>query len=278
MTSVESTLLPPPPRLGIMARAAWRFRNFIVSSIVVEFRQRFARSRIGAAWLILQPLAQSAIFALVLSEVLGARVGDIRGEYSYAIYLLAGMLAWSLFLELFTRSLTIFIDNAGLLKKIAFPWICLPVIVAGSALVSNLTLLLATLLIYLAVGHQISATYLMLVVLIPLTAAFGLSLGLIFGVINTFARDTAQVMAVVTQLLFWATPIVYPRTVIPAAFADVLSLNPIYPLVAAYQDVIAYNRMPQWGGLLVVVATTLALSAFAFALVRRAQRDMVDAL
>lgn len=279
MTSVESSSLPPPlPRLSEMASSAWRFRNFIVSSIVVEFRQRLARSRIGAGWLILQPLAHSAMFALVLSEVLGARVGDIGGSYSYAIYLLAGMLGWSLFVEIFTRSLTVFIDNAALLKKIAFPWICLPLIVAGSALVSNMMLLVATVVILLAVGHQLSATIVLLLVLIPLTVAFALSLGLVLGVINTFVRDTAQVMGVVIQLLFWATPIVYPRSVVPARFIDILSVNPMYPIVSAYQDVIAYNRMPPWNGLLVVAALTAVLSAFSVVLVRRAQRDMVDAL
>jgi len=69
--------------------------------------------------MIIHPLAQAAIFALVLAEVMGARMPGAAagGRFAYAMYLLSGMLAWSLFSEIVTRCLTVFIDNGNLLKK-----------------------------------------------------------------------------------------------------------------------------------------------------------------
>jgi lipopolysaccharide transport system permease protein len=101
--------------------AIWGYRHFIVSSIKNDLRSRFARSKLGALWMVLQPLAQVAIYALVLSRIMAAKLPGIDNRYAYVIYLMAGMIAWSLFAEVVTRSLTIFVDSGNLMKKMAFP-------------------------------------------------------------------------------------------------------------------------------------------------------------
>ena len=117
---------------------AWRYRHFIGSSIRAEIRARFGRSRLGGIWMIIHPLAQAAILALVLAEIMSAKLpGMANARFGYALYLLSGMLGWSLFSELVTRCLTLFIDNGNLLKKMQFPRICLPLIAAGSAVLNN---------------------------------------------------------------------------------------------------------------------------------------------
>ena len=118
--------------------SAWRYRFFIISSIKNELFTRFVRSGLGGLWMILNPLAQVLIFAFVLSSVLAAKLPGISNQYAYAIYLMAGTLGWSLFTEIVSRCLTMFIDNGNILKKLAFPRIALPHIVTGSALVNNI--------------------------------------------------------------------------------------------------------------------------------------------
>ncbi|MEY4504149.1 MAG: hypothetical protein RL154_442, partial [Pseudomonadota bacterium] len=118
-------------------KAIWAYRYFILSSIRTEFRSRFTRSKLGGVWMILNPLAQVAIYALVLSAVLSAKLPGITSQYAYAIYLMAGTLGWSLFAEILGRSLNIFVDNGNLIKKMSFPKIALPMITAGSALANN---------------------------------------------------------------------------------------------------------------------------------------------
>jgi lipopolysaccharide transport system permease protein len=259
-------------------RALRRYRYFVVSSVRNELRARVARSQLGAAWMVLQPLAQVAIFTLVLSEVLAAKLPGMTGTHGYAIYLMAGMLVWSLFLEITSRCLTMFVDNASLLKKIVFPRICLPFIVVGSALVNSLLLFLAMGLIFALMGHAPGWEWLWLAPILAVTVAFALGLGLLLGVLNVFVRDVGQVMGIVLQLWFWLTPVVYVASVVPEAFRRVLVFNPLFPLVQASQQVVLYQRAPDVAGLAWVALLSVLLLAAALLVFRRASPDMVDVL
>lgn len=261
-----------------MFRAVWRYRQFIASSIRNDLRSRFARSKLGAAWMILQPLAQVAIYALVLSRVLAAKLPGIHSRYAYVIYLMAGMVAWALFNEVVMRSMTMFLDSANLMKKIVFPRACLPLITAGSALVNNVLLLVVSLVVFVLVGHPLGAQMWWLPVLVMVNLLFALGLGLILGVLNVFLRDVAQVMNVVLQLLFWMTPIVYMPSIIPPRLLDLLQFNPLYHLVADFQSVVLFNRPPGLDGLAVTLGLSILMLGFALFLFRRAAPEMVDVL
>jgi lipopolysaccharide transport system permease protein len=261
-----------------LLHALWRYRHFIVSAIWNDLRTRFTRSRLGAIWLILQPLAQSAIYALILSRVLAARLPGVSNHYAYVIYLLAGMLSWSLFAEVVMRCLTIFVDNANLMKKIVFPRMCLPLVVSGSALVNNLFLLVATLVIYVLIGHEPTLAWLWLPVLIAITLAFALGLGLVLGVLNVFIRDVGQVMVVVLQLWFWLTPVVYMVNVLPGRASALMHLNPMFQMVTAFQRTLLWGEQPSIKGLAGVATLSVVLLGMALVLFRRSSPDMVDVL
>lgn len=261
-----------------LLRAVWRYRHFILSSVKNDLKARFARSRLGAAWMVLQPLAQVAIYSVVLSRVMGAKLPGTTNQYAYSIYLMAGMLAWSLFIEVVSRSLTLFVDNGNLMKKIYFPRATLPFIAVGSALVSNLLLFVATIFIFTVVGHPPTWALLWLPLLMAINVAFSLGLGLLLGVINVFVRDVGQVMAVVLQLWFWVTPIVYMPSILPAGFGRVIAANPLYYVVSAFQDVLLYGRTPNLIPLIWTGLGSLVLLALAFLMFRRAAPEMVDVL
>lgn len=263
--------------MSALVNAAWKYRGFVVSSIRGEFKSRLARSKIGTAWLVLQPLAQVLIFATILSSVLAARLQGVDSKYGYAAYLLAGLLCWTFFAEIVQRCLTVFIDQASLLKKIRFPRITLPLVVVGSALVTNLVLLVATLGILPFLGFHPSVYWLWLPVLLLVTAAFATGLGLLLGTLNVFARDIGQVMVVVLQLWFWLTPVVYPVSIVPERFKAVLAFNPMAILVDAYGRVLVYETAPS-ASLWIPAAIGGALLLFSLHTFRRASPEMVDAL
>ncbi len=258
--------------------AIWSYRHFIVSSIKNDLRSRFARSKLGGLWMILQPLAQVAIYALVLSRIMAAKLPGINNRYAYVIYLMAGMIAWSLFAEVVTRSLTLFVDNGNLMKKMAFPRVCLPIIVGGSSLVNNLLLLVTAIGVFLLIGHPLSLAMLWLPLLIVINLAFAIGLGLILGILNVFVRDVAQVMTVVLQLLFWLTPIVYMPSIIPDRLRSILEFNPMMHMAVAFQDVILYGRPPPIQGLAIIALAAIVLLLFSLILFRRAAPEMVDVL
>lgn len=267
-----------PQRLKGMLASAWRYRGFIASSIVVEFRARFARSRFGALWMIVQPLVQVAIFSLVLADLLSARLPGMGGRYAYVIYLMAGMLCWALFADVVSRCLTIFIENGNLIKKISFPRVSLPLIVSGVALINNAVLFLAIFIALVVLGHHAFAGYVWLPALIVLNLAFATGIGIVCGVLNVFARDTGQVVPVLLQVLYWFTPIVYTANVLPDAFRGWLRFNPLHPLVSAYQDVILFGRAPDWPALVPVAILATALLLLALFMFRRASAEMPDVL
>lgn len=258
---------------------AWRYRFFILSSIQSEFRSRFIRSRLGGLWMIIHPLAQAAIFALVLAEVMAAKLpGMANDKFAYAMYLMSGMLAWSLFSEVIGRCLTLFIDYGNLLKKIAFPRISLPLIVVGSALFNNLLLFLAIIVVFGLLGHVPGAQIVWVPLLMLITLALTLGIGLILGVLNVFIRDVGQVVPVVLQLGFWFTPIVYTPNIVPKALHPILHMNPMTTVVQSYQNAMFFNTTPDLVGLGWLVLVTLVLLGGALIMFRRAGAEMVDVL
>ncbi|MDG2516979.1 ABC transporter permease [Lysobacter soli] len=261
-----------------MLLAAWRYRFFILSSIRNDLRSRFIRSKLGGLWMVIHPLAQVLIFATILSEVLAAKLPGIDNKYAYALYLMAGMLCWTLFTETITRCLSLFIDSGNLMKKMAFPRICLPLIAAGTMLVTNVLLLAAILLVFAVLGHFPGHYIVWLPLLILMTLAFSIGLGLILGVMNVFMRDIGQVVPVVLQALFWMTPIVYVTNIMPQKLQFWFKLNPLYPLVASYQNVLVFGTPPLWRELLWLSVAILALLVASLVVFRRASPEIVDAL
>lgn len=263
--------------LGLL-RGAWNYRHFILSSIQAEFKLRFARSRFGGLWMIVHPLAQVLIFSFILSGLMAARLPGITSRYSYVIYLMAGTLAWSLFADIVQRCLTLFIENANLLKKAVFPRICLPLIATGSAVTANLILLAVMTVVFALLGHVPGQSLVALPGLILLTIGLGLGVGLTMGILNVFMRDVGQVVPIVLQLVYWLTPIIYLPDIVPEEYRGWLVFNPLYHLVSGYQQVLLYGRLPAWSSMAPVVALTAALLLLALYLFRRSNTEMVDVL
>jgi lipopolysaccharide transport system permease protein len=262
-----------------MFRSLWQYRHFVLSSIRNELISRFARSKLGGLWMIINPLSQVAIYALILSNVLAAKLPGVSNQYAYAIYLMAGLLAWTLLSEIIGRCLNLFIEQGNLMKKMSFPRVTLPAIVVGSNLLNNILLFIAMLGIFAMLGHQFNVAMFWLIPLTLIVAVFALGIGLILGVMNVFLRDIGQLIPIIMQMLFWLTPIVYPVSIIPESYQHLLNLNPMYPITHAYQQILVYGAAPTLdGGLATTAIIALVLILLSLFLFRRASAEMVDVL
>jgi len=259
-------------------RAVLNYRYFILSSIKNDLYTRFVRSKLGGLWMVINPLTQVLIFALILSEILSAKLPGVNNKYAYALYLMAGTLCWTLFAETISKCLVLFIDNGNLMKKMAFPRICLPLIAAGTALVNNLLLAVAIFCVFAALGHYPRTEALWLPILIGLTMFLGMGIGLILGVFNVFMRDVGQVVPVILQALYWFTPVVYMMSILPLEVQHWFKMNPLYPLVTSFQNVLVFGKPPVWGALAGVTLASFALMGVALVVFRKASPEMVDAL
>ena len=264
--------------LPALLRAVWSYRGFILGSVQREFQARYRSSLLGALWAILNPLAMIAVYTLVFSQLMQARLPEVRGEYAYSIYLCAGVFAWGLFAEITGRAQTMFLDNANLLKKLSFPRICLPLVVTLNALTNFAIIFILFLLFLLFSGQFPGLVVLAALPLLLLQTAFALALGLILGVLNVFFRDVGQLFGILLQFWFWLTPIVYPASIIPEAVRPLLALNPLIPLIQAWQGVFVQGVWPVWSSLLPLFGLSLLLAILGLRLFRQRAGDLVDEL
>lgn len=261
-----------------LLKSAWEYRYFILSSVRNDLINQFARSKLGGLWTIINPLAMVAIYAFVLSAIVSAKLPGIDSQYAYAIYLTAGFLGWTLFNDMISRCLNLFVQNGNLMKKMVFPKVALPLITTGTAVINNLLLFLAIVIIFTFLGQMPSLHLLWLPFITLILVLFTLGIGLIAAVINVFVRDLSQLVPIVLQFLFWLTPIVYPISIIPEEYQSVVKSNPMYSLISAYHDVLVFQQTPNLGSLLIIGAVGTALLLIGLIMVRRASAEMVDAL
>lgn len=267
-----------PTKLGGRLKALWEYRGFVLGMVSRDFHGRYLGSVLGAAWAIVNPLTQIVIYTLIFSQVVGARLPSIHDTLAYSLYLCAGLLTWSYFVEVLQRGQSIFLEQANMLKKVNFPRITLPVYTFLSASVNFAIVWGLFLAFLLASGRWPGWALLAMVPLLLIQQGLAVGLGLILGVINVFFRDVAQAVGIALQFWFWLTPIVYPIATVPEGARLLIVWNPLYPLVASYQRIVVEQQWPQWGSLWPVLVITLGTAAAAEAVFRRLAPAMVDEL
>ena len=261
-----------------MLRSLWAYRGFMRSSVLRDFHARYRNSLLGATWAILNPLALIAVYTLIFSQVMRAKLPGIEGIFGYSIYLCAGLLSWGYFAELTTRGQNMFLENANLLKKIRFPRLCLPVIALATATV-NFAIVFGLFCLFLLLSGTFPGWPIVAVVpVLAIVVTLALGLGMTLGVLNVFFRDVGQAFGILLQFWFWLTPIVYPASILPASVRPWLVLNPLASIMAALQGILAARQWPDWASLWPSALLSVALCALGLYLYRKHAADMVDEL
>lgn len=261
-----------------MMRGLWRYRGFVLNSVKRDFQLRYTGSVLGVAWNVINPLVMIVVYTIIFAEVMRSRLPGIEDHYAYGVYLCAGVLTWTLFVEIVSRSTGMFIDNANLLKKSNFPRVCLPSIVTLSALL-NFAVVFGIFLLFLVVtGRFPEWTALAAIPLLLLEIVFAVGVGILVGTLNVFFRDIGQAVGVLLQFWFWLTPIVYPASVLPDQFRFLLALNPIAPLMAAYQGIFVEHTPPNWTSLNGTLVAAFVLVILGYLTFRKHAPELVDEL
>lgn len=237
---------------------------------------RYAGSVLGGLWTFIQPLTNMLVFILVFSQLMRARLPEISGSFSYSVYLVAGILGWIAFASTLTRTTTAFIDKAHLIKKIRLALWGLPLSIVLSDSIVFLISMGFFLSFLLLIEHPISLHYLWIPLIFVLQQSFAYALGMVLAILGVFLRDIRELVTVVLQLWFWLTPIVYVFSIIPDFLQPWLRLNPLFPVIDAYHQVVLFNANPQPLGLILLAAATALLFALGRWLFGRLERDIRD--
>ncbi len=261
-----------------MIKALWAYRGFILGSVKREFQSKYRNSLLGAAWNIINPLAMIVVYTVIFAQVMRAKLPGVDSIFAYSIYLCAGSLTWGMFAEMVGRSQNMFLDNANLLKKISFPRITLPIILVANAGL-NFAIVFGLFLAFLVVsGNFPGWVAVSIVPILLLQIAFAIGLGMVLGVLNVFFRDVGQFFGIFLTFWFWLTPIVYPPNILPERIKPLMALNPMAPVMAAYQGILVNQQWPQWTSLWPTVLLAAALCLLGLYLFKKNVGEMVDEL
>jgi lipopolysaccharide transport system permease protein len=259
-------------------QSLWAFRGFVIGSVRRDYQLRYRGTMLGVAWTLLQPLAMILIYTVVFSQLMKPKLSGTVGDFAYSIHLCAGVITWGLFADIIQRSQSVFLDNANLLKKLSFPRLTLPVIVVATALL-NFSIVFGLFLCFLLVtGNLPGFSLIAMLPLLTVQIALAVGLGVSLGVLNVFFRDAGQISGLMLQFWFWATPIVYPASILPAWLMPWMNLNPMYHLAQGYQGIFVANALPDWRGLMVVSLLAAVMLTCAVSLFQRHAGEMVDEL
>lgn len=262
-----------------MVRALWAYRGFILGSVKREFQARYLGSLFGASWMIISPIAMIFVYTVVFSHIMRARLPGVGDTLGYGVFLCAGIFTWGYFIEVLNRCLTIFIEQANLLKKSPFPRISLPLTVLLSSTV-NFGIVICLFMLFLGLtGRFPGPALLAMVPLLLIQQALAVGLGVLLGTLNVFFRDVGHLMGIVIQFWFWLTPIVYPPTILPERFRGLIETwNPMARLMAGYQNIVLTGRWPDWNDYVVHVALAIVSLIFGYMAFSRLSGEMVDEL
>jgi lipopolysaccharide transport system permease protein len=261
-----------------MTKALWRYRGFVIGTVVREFQLRYRGSALGFLWNLIQPLGTVFIFTVVFAQIMQARLPGVNDVYGYGVFLCSGMFVWGMFGEIVQRGLNMFIDFGNMLKKSSFPRSSVPVIIVLSALL-NFAMTFGIFLLFLVIIGRFPgfiAFAAVPVIVVFLLLAVGLAV--LLGTLNVFLRDIGQAIVIALQFWFWLTPIVYPEKALPDFARGWLEFNPAAPLIAAMHAIFVDARMPDWSTFTLPIACgagALLLAALTF---RAYSGELVDEL
>lgn len=262
-----------------MLRALWRYRSFILSSVLREFQGRYRESLLGAFWSVANPLAMILIYTVVFGQLMKPTLPGYEGNpFAFSIYLCSGVLTWGLFSEMLSRLNGVFVDNANLMKKTNFPRICLPAIVTLSSVINFSIIFTIYLLFLLLSNHWPGWNILWFIPVMGMQLLFALSLGVILGTLNVFYRDVGQLTNVVLQFWFWLTPIVYTLPSLPEKARSIMAFNPMYPVMKAYQTIFLNHQAPNLMSFIPLAILTLILLVLGIKFFAGQVGELVDEL
>lgn len=209
---------------------------------------RYRGSMLGLLWSFAQPLLMLCVYTFVFSVVFKIRWGiDTEGSRSaFPMIMFCGMALYTVFAESVSANCGIIVSNSNFVKKVIFPLEILPV----AQTVASFTLGLAWFLL-LFIGAifffgEISFTMLLLPLILVELFLFTLGVSYFVASLGVYVRDTAYVVGVVLQILFFMTPIFYPIKAVPEEYRWPLLLNPLTTMIEEARKVFLYGQLPDW--------------------------------
>jgi lipopolysaccharide transport system permease protein len=257
--------------VALNLRDLWAYRELLYFLTWRDVKVRYKQTAFGAAWAIIQPLFSMLIFALFFGKLAGMPSDGIP----YPIFAFVGLLPWTFFANAVTASGNSLVGSSNLITKVYFPRMIIPAAAVAAGLVDFAIafVILALLMMYYAVAATWS--FLLLPLLVVLTALLAVGVGMWTSALNVKYRDVRHALPFLVQLWFFATPIVYPTSIVPAKWRWLMGLNPMSGIIDGYRAALL-GRQLDMRALLMSAAITVVLLVYAAYTFRRMEKTFAD--
>ena len=250
----------------------WRYRELLYFFAWRDIKVRYRQAFLGTSWAVIQPLFHMLLFAGVFGKLAHMPSNGIP----YPIFSYCALLPWTYFsvvIGLASNSLT---NNQPLITKVYFPRVLLP---AGIALAGLLDFAIAALLLVgMMIYYHIKVSWLLLLTPLAVLLMVMLTLGvsMFLAAISVRYRDVKYVLPFVIQLLLFATPIIYPVTMVPMRFRPILALNPCWGVVDSFRACLLPNQPVDFKLIGVSIGLTFVVFAGGLRYFHKSEKSFAD--
>jgi lipopolysaccharide transport system permease protein len=254
--------------------AVWRHRELLQFLVWRELKVRYKQAALGIGWAIIQPVFAALIFTVVFG--LFARMPS--DGVPYPIFAFAGILPWTYFAEALRRSATGLVTDAELVRKIYFPRLIIPIAMVVAPLIDFLLAFGVLLLMMVWYGVWPTWHMLYLPLLLLVTVVQALAVGLWLGPVNVRFRDVMHTLPFVIQVWMYASPIVYPLSMVPAKYQAAYSLNPMVGVIEGFRWALLGTGSLNVSAILISMSMMLLVLLGGLVYFRKMERSFADVI
>jgi lipopolysaccharide transport system permease protein len=226
-----TVIAPTRGWVAIDLHELWDFRDLLYFFTWRDIKVRYKQTVLGFLWAIIQPLTAMLIFTLFFGNLAKMPSDGIP----YPIFAYAALLPWTLFAESITRSTNSMVMNANIIKKVYFPRMALPISSVLSPLLDFTLAFLILIAMMVYYGKVPTMNIIWLPVFIVLTVITSLGIGLWLSALNALYRDFQYVVPFMVQIWMFASPVVYPASMVPESYQLLYGLNPMSGVIEGFR-------------------------------------------
>jgi len=249
----------------------WAYRELLYFLIWRDVKVRYKQTVLGVAWAVLQPLMATLVFSVFFGRLAGIASDGVP----YPVFNLAGLVPWGFFAFGLNEAANSVVGSRQLITKVYFPRLAIPLATVLVGLVDLAVgfLLLLTVMTWYGITPGVRVFMVLPFVLLAFTASLGA--GLWLAALNVRYRDVRYVLPFLTQMWLFATPIVYPSSLVPAAWRTVHGLNPMVGVVDGFRWAL-FGAHARSSSIVMSTVVALALAAGGAFYFRRTERAFAD--
>ena len=248
------------------------YRDLLYTLSVHRLKVRYKQSVLGPSWAVLQPLSLMLIYTVVFS-----RIARVPSEGTpYALFAYCALLPWTFFSTALSTATHSLVSHFSLVTKVYFPREILPLTYVIASLVDFLvaSTVLVGLLLYYDVSLTVRAFY--AIPTIAVLTLFTVAVSLVLSAIQVRYRDIGVAMPLVLQLWMFATPVVYPLSVVPESWRSLYLLNPMVGIIESFRRVILQGEPPDFQALAISAIVSMILLPLAFIYFKHIEATVAD--